>query len=151
MPSQLKVLLLLFTIFIAIFLTARYFLIPDTFGQYGHYRGNALLDNASREPVFAGKADCMDCHSDIAEMLASDKHAKLSCLICHGPGLEHVNNPDASNIMKKSGRAHCGRCHSINPARAKGIITQIDISTHHIEKDNCIECHNPHKVWDIKE
>jgi hypothetical protein len=151
MPSQLKVLLVLFTAFIAVFLIARHFLVPESFGQYGHYRGNSLSDNAGRELVFASKPDCIDCHSDIYDMIQSDKHAKLSCLICHGPGLEHVNNPDASNILKKSGRTHCGRCHAINPARAAGVITQIDIASHHIEKDNCIECHNPHKVWEIKE
>ena len=25
---------------------------------------------------------------------------------------------------------------------------QVDINTHHTEKENCIECHNPHEVWE---
>jgi hypothetical protein len=150
MPPQLKVLLPLFAIFIAFFLVIRIFLVPDSFYEFGHYRGNSLIDNKNKELVFANKETCIECHPDIYEKLLTDKHAGLSCVICHGPGLEHSNSPDATNIVKKSGRAHCGRCHGINPARSS-LITQIEIDKHHIEKDNCIECHNPHQVWEIKE
>jgi NAD-dependent dihydropyrimidine dehydrogenase PreA subunit len=151
MPPQLKVLLPLFAIFIAIFLVIRSLLIPESFFEYGHYRGNSLIDNANKDLVFANKRTCIECHPDIYEKLLSDLHSGLSCIVCHGPGLEHSISPDSTNIVKKSGRAHCGRCHSINPARAKDAITQIDIAVHHIEKDNCIECHNPHQVWELKE
>jgi hypothetical protein len=151
MPPQLKILLPLFAIFITIFVIIRHFLVPASFGEYGHYRGNSLTDNANKEMVFASKETCIECHPDMNEKLMSDLHSGLSCLVCHGPGLEHVNAPDSANIVKKSGRAHCGRCHSINPARAKDAITQIDIAEHHKEKENCIECHNPHQVWELKE
>jgi DnaJ-class molecular chaperone len=151
MPPQLKVLIPLFVIFIAIFVVIRHFLVPVSFGEYGHYRGNSLIDNANREIVYSTKETCIECHPDINEKLQSDLHAHLSCVVCHGPGLEHANSPDASNIIKLSGRDHCGRCHGLNPARAKDAITQIDVKAHHIEKDNCIECHNPHQVWELKE
>jgi hypothetical protein len=151
MPPQLKVLLPLFAIFITIFIIIRHFLVPASFGEYGHYRGNSLKDNVNKEMVFASKETCIECHPDMNEKLMSDLHSSLSCLVCHGTGLEHANSPDSANIVKKSGRAHCGRCHSINPARAKDAITQIDIVEHHKEKDNCIECHNPHRVWELKE
>jgi hypothetical protein len=151
MPPQLKVLLPLFAIFILVFIVIRHFLVPDTFGQYGHYRGNSLIDNENRPQVYSNKATCIECHPDIYEKLQSDLHTGLSCVICHGPGLEHANSPDTLNIIKKSGREHCGRCHNINPARAAGAITQIDVSQHHTEKNDCIECHNPHAVWELKE
>jgi NAD-dependent dihydropyrimidine dehydrogenase PreA subunit len=151
MPPQLKVLIPLFAAFVIIFLIIRHFIVPASFYEKGHYRANALIDIANREVVYSNKETCIDCHPDMYEKLQSDKHAHLNCLVCHGPGLEHANSPDSANIVKKSGREHCGRCHSINPARAEGAITQIDIKTHHIEKDNCIECHNPHQVWEIKE
>jgi hypothetical protein len=119
MPPQLKVLLPLFAIFITIFIIIRNFLVPDTFGEYGYYRGNSLIDNTNMELVFASKEVCIECHTDINEMLQSDLHSGLSCIVCHGAGLEHSNFPDSIKINKDSGREKCGRCHSINPARVK--------------------------------
>lgn len=148
MLPQLKVLLLLFGIFITIFLIARHFLIPDSFGQYGHYRGNSLKENADNEVVYSTKNQCIECHQDINEMLISDVHAEISCISCHGPGLEHVKAPEKQKIEKPGGRVNCGLCHAFNPARPKSAINQIDIVEHHKEIDNCVECHNPHQVWE---
>lgn len=148
MPVQLRRLIPLFAIFITLFLVARHFLIPDTFGQYGHYRGDALMDISSKELVHASKEDCYDCHDDIKAKLENDSHAGLSCIICHGPGLAHVNDPWEGTIDKQGGRKFCGRCHNLNAAKSTDVIFQIDIKTHHTEKENCIECHNPHEVWE---
>jgi len=148
MPPQLRRLIPLFVIFIGLFLVIRHLLVPDTFGQYGHYRGDALIDNASMEPVHATREACYDCHSDIREKLENDLHGELSCLICHGPGLVHIDNPEAQNIDKKGDREFCGKCHQFNAARSLEVIYQVDIATHHTEKENCIECHNPHEVWE---
>ena len=151
MPSQLRVLLSLFVAFVIIFIIIRRLLIPDTFGQFGHYRGDALLDNADRELVHAGTAACIDCHSDIHELILTDVHLDLSCEICHGPGLKHADSMEPSDIIKKGGRDHCGRCHSINPARPADMIIQVDLTEHNIEFDNCTDCHNPHQVWELME
>lgn len=151
MPPQLRRLIPMFIVFIGLFLILRHFLIPDTFGQYGHYRGDALLDNSSKERAHASKEDCFDCHDDIKEKLENDVHAGLSCLICHGPGLEHVDNPEAANIQKEGDRAFCGRCHQLHTARSLDNIIQVDIATHHTEEEKCIECHNPHEVWEAME
>lgn len=148
MPTQLKRLIPLFIVFIGLFLIVRSLLIPDSFGQYGHYRGDALLDNASLEKVFTTKESCFECHDDIREKLENDVHADLSCLVCHGPGLIHADNPEADNILKESGREFCGRCHKLNVARPMDVVFQVDIKTHHIEIENCIDCHNPHEVWE---
>lgn len=151
MPEQLKRLLPAFAIFIFLFLVIRHFLIPDSFGQFGHYRGDALKENADIEQIYTTKEACFDCHADIQEMLEADVHSEISCLSCHGPGLEHGNNPEADNIEKEGSREFCGRCHGINPARPADMIFQIDIQEHHSERKNCIDCHNPHQVWEIKE
>ena len=148
MPSQLKRLIPLFILFVGLFLVLRHFLIPESFGQYGHYRGNSLLDNASREMVYADREDCHACHSDILKLLENEMHASLSCLICHGPGRSHVENPQLGNITKESGREFCGRCHDINPSRPADVVFQVDILIHHMEKTDCIECHNPHSLWE---
>ena len=41
MLPQLRVLIALFAAFIIVFLVVRKLLIPDSFGQFGHYRGDA--------------------------------------------------------------------------------------------------------------
>ena len=151
MPPQLKRLIPLFVLFIALFLIVRHLLLPDTFGQYGHYRGDAILDAADKELVYASKETCNDCHSDIMEMLEMEMHAGISCLSCHGPGLKHADSMEKEDIETPSGRAFCGRCHAINPARSSNVIVQVDINEHHTERKDCIDCHNPHQVWEIKE
>ena len=148
MLPQLKVLMPLFGIFILIFLIIRHLLIPDSFGQDGYYRAASLNDNSHNKIVYAVKSQCIECHADIGEKLSSDVHSDLSCVTCHGPGLDHVNAPESVKIMKPGTRNDCSRCHALNPARQKSVINQIDPAKHHIEKNDCIECHNPHQVWE---
>ena len=148
MPVQLKRLIPLFAIFIAAFLLIRHALVPDTFGQYGHYRGAALEEIASAEPVYADVEDCKMCHDDVLLALENDSHSGLSCLICHGPGNAHVNDPQAGNIEKSSGRQFCARCHEIHPARPADAVLQVDVEVHNSDFENCIDCHHPHQVWE---
>ncbi len=152
MPVQLKTLLPLFAVFIIAFLVARHFLIPESFGKYGFYRADAIDEVALLPIKYAGKAVCIDCHTIEAEQLASDMHAGLSCELCHGPNAKHAEDYEVKEFLIKDGsRESCGRCHSLNLARKTEVIKQIDINTHHPLKENCIECHNPHAVWEIKE
>lgn len=151
MPEQLKRLLPLFVIFISLFILVRHFLVPDSFGEYGYYRGDALIDHENKEIVYSTTESCIECHPDIMEIMEMDLHSELSCLVCHGPGLQHSLNPESVGIEKPSGREFCGLCHSINPARSTNMVFQVDIREHHPERNDCIDCHNPHAVWEIKE
>jgi len=151
MPPQLKTLLPFLAIFICIFLVARHFLVPESFGKYGHYRANSMDEIAALPAVYAGKTVCIDCHDTEAAKLASDKHAGLSCEVCHGPGALHADDPEKNILPKPGTREFCGRCHGIYLARSIKVINQIDIKTHNIERENCIDCHNPHAVWEMKE
>lgn len=151
MPPQLKTLIPLFAIFIGLFLVARYFLVPESFGQYGYYRGEALTDNMERPILFAGKQACVECHEDVGEKLDSDLHAELTCEVCHGPGAAHVLAPDSAVLVKPLSREFCGTCHAKSPARPEKAIKQVDIKEHNPEKNNCTDCHNPHAVWELKE
>jgi hypothetical protein len=144
-PAQLKRLIPLFAIFISLFLLVRHFLIPDSFGQFGHYRGDSLKDIASKETVYSTKQVCTDCHDDILEMLESDAHTELSCLVCHGPGTAHVDDPFEGAIIKENSREYCGRCHNLNAARPAAVIHQVDIHSHNTEFEYCTDCHNPHQ------
>ena len=150
MPPQLKTLLPLLAIFVVIFLVVRSFLIPESFGKYGHYRANSLLEISEHPVKYAGKSACIECHDTEAAQLTSDAHSELSCEVCHGPGAKHVDDFDIK-LERPGTREFCGECHSINPARKIEIINQIDIKSHHPEKENCIGCHNPHAVWELKE
>jgi len=146
MPQQLKHLVIAFAIVIGLFLVARHFLIPDSFGETGHYRFKALEENASLEAKYMGEESCSDCHDDMASLKAEGLHDVLTCEACHGPGYLHVASGEAKDILVPSGREFCGKCHAMNVARPDDHIMQIDIKEHNIE-NNCVECHNPHEPW----
>jgi hypothetical protein len=148
-PPQIPRLLLAFTIFILLFLTVRHFLVPDTFGEYGHYRGASLIDNEQAEMHYAGHKACLECHQDIEDIKATDLHSGITCETCHGPGQKHVASGEAGDIFRPGSREDCGICHAVNSAKRKSVIAQIDLNVHNTGK-KCIECHNAHQPWEMK-
>lgn len=151
-PPQIKTLLPLFAGFIVVFLIIRSLLVPESFGEYGHYRGNSLKENAAFPVKYTGNETCTECHTTQGEMIASDMHSGLKCELCHGPGAKHVESLDPADIDQNKGtREFCGSCHGIHPARNIEHILQVDLKEHYPEKEKCIECHNPHAVWELKE
>jgi hypothetical protein len=148
-PPQIPRLSLAFAIFVTLFLVARHLLVPDTFGQYGHYRGASLYDNAQPVIHYAGQKACFECHQDIEDLKSKDVHSEIHCETCHGPGEKHALSGDITDILKPSGREFCGLCHSLNSAKQKNTINQVDLSKHNTGK-NCTECHNPHQPWEMK-
>ena len=150
MPSQLRTLIPLFILFIVLFLVARHFLVPESFGEAGHYRFNSIEDNRAKPMHYAGIEACNECHDDYVLELRSNMHAGLICETCHGPGLAHYDNPDSARLIIPDQREHCGLCHSYNPSRNSEVITMIDLNEHNVE-NQCIDCHNPHSPWEIEE
>jgi len=146
MPAQIKRLALVFAVLIGCFLLIRALLMPDTFGQYGHYRGQALEDNRNHEVKYLGEKFCLECHEEYGDMKSSDLHAEISCETCHGPGWKHVEEPEPENITLPEGRAFCGLCHSLNAARLTDNVAQVDLKEHNTGKQ-CLDCHNPHAPW----
>jgi hypothetical protein len=145
-PLHIKRLILVFAIFIALFLVARHFLIPESFGKYGPYRAASMDDYTRLEIHYSGQQACFECHQDIEDLKAADVHSGVHCETCHGPGQKHVVSSEASDILKPSGREFCGNCHKKNAARSKDAVFQVDLAEHNIGK-NCTECHNPHQPW----
>lgn len=133
---------LLFAAGIAFFLLIRVFLVPKSFGMYGHYRGNALADIRALPVVYAGRAACADCHSDVVESRAGSKHAQIGCEACHGPLAAHANDPEKSKAVKPEGAGVCLVCHLRNTARPKGF-PQVE-PQEHCENETCTTCHTPH-------
>jgi hypothetical protein len=74
----------LFVLAFLIFLVVRHYVVPKSFGQYGHYRGAALGDIAKHPAKFVGHETCEACHSDEAAKKAAGKHAHVNCEACHG-------------------------------------------------------------------
>lgn len=148
-PAHIKRLILVFATFIALFLLARHFLIPDTFGKYGPYRAATLDEYSLIEIHYAGQKACLECHQDVQDLKAKDVHSEIHCETCHGPGQKHVTSNATNDILKPSGREFCGSCHAMNAAKPKTAVVQVDINEHNVGK-NCIECHNAHQPWEMK-
>lgn len=145
MPPQVFRLVLLVVGIVVSYSVARYFLTPASFGQYGWYRGEALAELASRQPMFAGRKACGDCHSDKLELLLKHEHKTLSCEGCHGPGQAHAEDPDVE--ISKSNYGVCLRCHEANPSRPKWH-KQI-VSKDHYTGSKCTDCHVPHAPSEV--
>jgi len=163
MPLHIKRLILVFALFIALFLVLRHFLVPESFGQYGHYRGKALEEIASREVHHVGVNACASCHDTIVNLKASGLHETLTCEGCHGAGYLHVKSPKTEKLfIPTKVRDFCGVCHQKNAARGKDQVKQIDLKLHPVHvipqhpnvnlnrpknEIKCTECHNPHEPW----
>lgn len=146
LPPQIVRLVLLTLGIVITYLVARNLLTPPTFGQYGWYRGAALEEITARNPVYAGKKACDECHEDtVVPKLAKDKHRTLSCEACHGVSQDHADNPDITPA-KLTGN-HCIRCHESNPSRPAWF-HQITVKLHYTGQ-KCSECHMPHQPNEV--
>lgn len=145
MPPQIFRLVLLTLAIVSSYVVARWLLTPASFGQYGFYRGDALIEHMSHTPVFAGRKACLECHEDIEQKLAKAEHKTISCESCHGVGKAHVDNPDEK--VNKPGDNLCLRCHESNPTRPKWL-KQIDPKDHY-RGSKCVECHAPHQPNEV--
>ena len=153
MPPQVLRIFLLALGIVTVYSIARYFLTPQSFRQYGWYRGEALGELASRDPVFGGKKACEECHSEQIQKLQKFEHKSLSCEGCHGPLQAHVENPEVKP-EKRSTYGSCLRCHEANPSRPKWY-KQIVSKNHYSESKPgakpalCTECHVPHAPSEV--
>lgn len=145
LPPQIVRLVLLTIGIVGSYMVARAFLTPNSFGQYGWYRGDALMERASQPRAYAGKPACSECHDEKAAQLAKFEHKTLSCEVCHGPGQAHVDNFDVKLAVLTHG--HCLRCHEKNPSRPEWH-KQIN-SREHYPGDKCTECHVPHAPSEV--
>lgn len=145
MPPQVVRLVLLTVGIVGSYMVAKFLLTPASFGQYGFYRGDALMEIASHPVSLAGQKACAECHSDEVELLAKFEHKTLSCEGCHGFGQAHVDNPDVK--MEVLNYSHCVKCHEANPSRPKWH-KQINPKEHY-PGDKCTECHVPHAPSEV--
>ena len=144
MPVQIQRLLIAFAIFIGLMLVLKYFLTPESWREYGPYRGKALTEISSKEARFVQMETCAMCHDSIALLKEQSTHKSIECEICHSIGARHSDDPESYDLEIHKDRQFCMRCHTKNLARPKDIIKQVD-AIEHYEGEECITCHNPHQ------
>jgi len=138
-------------------------LLPDSFGQYGPYRADAIEEQAQILPRHGTNESCFKCHEYEARGHKKGKHQTISCEFCHGPYADHViahESEYGNKGFKKSGTLPvkkegeittlCLRCHNTEiKARSEEVIKTVAMPEH-LEKQNvklthnCNQCHHVH-------
>jgi hypothetical protein len=126
-----------------IFLLLRGAVVPRSFGQYGHYRGAAIGEIASRPVALAGHDVCETCHTDVADHKKLGKHVVVACEACHGAPVKHAEDPASLQPKKLDTAVLCARCHEANSAKPQGF-PQV-VTADHSGGIACDTCHQPHR------
>lgn len=131
--------------FLILFIIIRPFLIPRSFGKFGHYRANSIEDNINLPTKYAEIKECEGCHEEEYKEAISYSHKSVNCQVCHGFLLRHIENPDENKPLKEVDRDFCGRCHFEIESRPS-IFPQVDEKEHN-PGEECIKCHRPHNPY----
>ncbi len=139
---------LLLGLLLSSIVVVRHFLVPDSFGEEGYYRYDALFEESAKELIHGAPDACAECHDDVAAVKAAGSHAAVRCEVCHAPLATHVKDGEVVAPMKIN-RSYklCALCHQRLVARPAGI-AQVDLREHlelgpedAIPHEACVECH----------
>ncbi len=104
MPKHIFRLLVLIVVFAIVAFSAKKLLTPASFYQYGHYRGAAVAEIASKVPKLQGSASCQSCHKEAYAEWAAGIHRKATkdnviqgLVVKNGPGCEVCHTGPAGN------------------------------------------------------
>ncbi len=142
LPDQVKRLIFIFVLLLIGWFAIRSRLVPETFGEKGHYRRAALEANAALPVAYVGQSDCVLCHEDVGDLKRKSYHRSVTCEVCHGPGAAHLEDPETNLLFQPKERGLCTLCHGYNSSKPTGF-PQIDPMLHN-PNDPCMMCHNPH-------
>lgn len=134
------------------FLVVRAFLIPRSYGQYGHYRGDNVAEQMAKEPVHGSPQSCAPCHKKQSETVRDGRHAPVPCQDCHEPLAWHADpktNKKIADMAVNRKAALCERCHQKLEARPASF-PQV-VPAEHLNQvggedgdEVCMQCHTPH-------
>jgi hypothetical protein len=133
---------MLFVVAVIVLIVVRSQFVPESFGDIGHYRADAIPEITALPVRYAGLPVCAECHDDIEATKSASYHRGLTCEGCHEAAANHVDDPDTYRPEIPTGRSVCLRCHSYLPSRPTGF-PQI-IEAVHNPMEPCAECHDPH-------
>jgi hypothetical protein len=144
-----RVLLVLLLVLIVV-VVGRSFLVPKSFGTYGHYRyDNVAEQMAARPALHGGARSCAGCHAERAKAVAGGAHVKVSCEVCHGPLGSHVKDGkviQAAAVAIDRTPKLCEYCHAKidgRPAKFPQVVVHKHVDGG-IGPKGCLECHDPH-------
>jgi len=100
---------------------------------------------AAQEPVTM--ETCAMCHEDVAPAFVAGPHGRAmakvdaailerSCVSCHGPATEHIDDPTTENINRFPEPGACLSCH---PGQEG--MTDISTAAHVRNGVECLDCH----------
>ncbi|HLB25921.1 MAG TPA: cytochrome C, partial [Nitrospirota bacterium] len=99
---------------VAVILAARAFLVPKDFGvhdqgyMYGFHRlGNEKEWSGMKPNYKFDSSYCEGCHEDKVKSISGSSHAIIPCEDCHGPAMDHPDNPPKLGIDRS--REQCLR------------------------------------------
>lgn len=135
---------------IALALFARQFIVPADFGvgergfMYSFHRLSSEDEWKDFKVKYRTREYCKECHDDNYETIMASKHGIIQCENCHGPALDHPDDPETLAIDTR--RELCIRCHSYlpYPDNPRGDINGIDPEEHNVDEE-CVMCHDPHE------
>jgi len=133
---------------------AKRVLTPATFGKYGHYRADAIEEEAGLDIRHYTNTSCFSCHAWEAQIHLEGKHKSISCEFCHGAYADHVREDKkfAALPVKRDQEivTLCMRCHnSAITARPHDVIKTVVLPGHLEEQKvkpthTCNQCHHQH-------
>lgn len=135
--------------FVALILVVRQVLVPPDFGVHGDsftynfYRAGNVAEWKLFPVGYKGGDYCTECHDENVETIMLSKHAAIACENCHGPALNHPDDPEKLTIDRS--RKLCIRCHANlpYPGSLRHEIAAIAPGEHN-PGEECAQCHNPH-------
>jgi hypothetical protein len=142
LPDQVVRIAIIFAIGLTALVIARQKFVPESFGEIGHYRADAVDLVASQEVHYAGWQSCAMCHVEETEKKLASYHRSLSCEICHGPAQGHAEDPVEVNPIIDRKREMCLSCHGYLASRPTGFPQILELQ--HNPMQACVKCHNPH-------
>lgn len=108
MPKHIVRLLTLIAVLVVVAFSVKKLLVPESFYQYGHYRGNAVAEVAAKVPKLQGSASCEACHKEIYAEWTGGIHRKATqdgsvkgLVVKFGPGCEVCHTGPAGNHPSK--------------------------------------------------
>lgn len=113
------------------YVIVRTVVVPPSFGEFGHYRGDSLRENAAIPRNLVSASECLDCHVAQAEKFKASPHHEVHCGQCHGDLLKHFD--DCTRAAKAAGKA---------PDKSVGAV-KCDVSGLKLEtiRVACVRCH----------
>ena len=128
----------------------RGFMVPKSFGIFGHYRADSLKEQADKPVIHGGINACADCHEEITEALEQGSHQSVNCESCHAPLSAHIKDEEKIGDMAINKKSEmCLVCHLKLVSRPISF-PQIEVEKHLREQggeeteDACFECHQAH-------